>query len=368
MNEQMLQQRPEWKRVKPFWDRWHCLMENQISFSLKTSEKHTKQHSDRVLLYALFIAEQKKLSDDDKDALGAAAVFHDCARYDDWLDVGHGQRGADVYEKYCRETNAPFDERSYLIMKYHDRDDSTAKTELQNKKLKNILILYDIFKDADALDRMRLSANGLNPKYLRTDEAVEMIGFAKDLIYQMQNIILPSEPDRYLIVVDMQNDFIDGSLGTEEACRIVEPAVKKIMDYPGNIIFTLDTHLDNYLSTQEGKILPVKHCIRWSRGWELESGIAKAQFRRNGAMYFKPTFASVRLAQDLKEIHRKTPIREIELIGLCTDICVVSNALMIKGFLPEVPMLVDASCCAGVTPQKHNAALETMRSCQISVI
>ncbi len=163
-----------------------------------------------------------------------------------------------------------------------------------------------------------------------------------------------------LIVVDMQNDFIDGSLGTKEAQEIVEKVKNKIKQYydaKNRIIFTRDTHGENYLDTPEGKKLPVKHCIIGTKGWEIAEGL-----ETEGAEYInKPTFGWIHW-NDIKDFEA------IELVGLCTDICVVSNALILKAMFPDVEITVDASCCAGVTPQTHKAALETMKMCQIQVI
>lgn len=171
---------------------------------------------------------------------------------------------------------------------------------------------------------------------------------------------------KILIVIDMQNDFIDGALGTAEAAGIVEAVKEKIRSYPPeDVIATMDTHFDNYMQTQEGKYLPVPHCIRETEGWEIRPEIAA--LLKEAKIYEKPTFGSTQLAADLKAAAEKEEI-ELELIGLCTDICVVSNALLLKAQMPEVKISVDASCCAGVTPKKHEAALETMRSCQIQVI
>ena len=171
---------------------------------------------------------------------------------------------------------------------------------------------------------------------------------------------------KILIVIDMQNDFIDGALGTAEAVGIVEAVKEKIRSYPAaDVIATMDTHFDNYMQTQEGKYLPVPHCIRETAGWEIRPEIA--DLLKEAKIYEKPTFGSTQLAADLKAAAEKEEI-ELELIGLCTDICVVSNALLLKAQMPEVKISVDASCCAGVTPAKHEAALENMRSCQIQVI
>ncbi len=170
---------------------------------------------------------------------------------------------------------------------------------------------------------------------------------------------------KILVVIDMQNDFVDGSLGTAEAEAIVENVKQKIRTYaPEDVFATMDTHGEDYMNTQEGENLPVLHCIKGTEGWEIRSDIAALM--PGARIYEKPTFGSTRLAADLADIAREEEIR-IELIGLCTDICVVSNALLLKAMMPEVEISVDASCCAGVTPEKHLAALETMRSCQIQV-
>ena len=171
---------------------------------------------------------------------------------------------------------------------------------------------------------------------------------------------------KILVVVDMQNDFITGSLGTAEARAIVENVKAKIKQYkPCDIYATRDTHEANYMESQEGKNLPVVHCVRGTSGHEIQSDIASLL---NGAKIIdKPTFGSVELAKAIAKDAANGEI-EVELIGLCTDICVVSNALLIKAFLPEISISVDSSCCAGVTVEKHMAALETMRSCQIKVI
>lgn len=172
---------------------------------------------------------------------------------------------------------------------------------------------------------------------------------------------------KYLIVVDMQNDFITGSLGTSEAQAILPEVVSKVKNYQGKIIFTRDTHTENYLETQEGKLLPVKHCILHEAGWELAGQLAELAEKEGRTVYDKPAFGSRELAEELKKENDKQPIEEIELCGLCTDICVISNALLIKAFLPEVPIVVDAACCAGVTPESHKNALQAMKMCQIHV-
>ena len=168
---------------------------------------------------------------------------------------------------------------------------------------------------------------------------------------------------KLLIVIDMQNDFIDGALGTPEAEAIVEAVKDKIRSYPPkDVIATMDTHGPDYLSTQEGEFLPVVHCIKGTEGWKIRADIA--ELLTEAAIYEKPTFGGKRMAEAIRKMKG---VEEIELIGVCTDICVVSNALLLKACMPEVRISVDASCCAGVTPEKHLAALETMRSCQIVI-
>lgn len=171
---------------------------------------------------------------------------------------------------------------------------------------------------------------------------------------------------KVLVVVDMQNDFIDGALGTPEAVEIVPRVVQKIRDFDGRVIATRDTHEEGYLETQEGKKLPVRHCIRGTKGWEIRPEIRELLTE---APIDKPTFGSVELGQKLKADQESgDPVESITLVGLCTDICVISNALLLKAYLPEVPVIVDGSCCAGVTPDSHEQALGAMKMCQIEIV
>lgn len=172
----------------------------------------------------------------------------------------------------------------------------------------------------------------------------------------MQNILL---------VIDMQNDFIDGALGTPEAVAIVPRVRKKIQSFDGTVLFTRDTHGENYMETQEGKNLPVPHCIRGTDGWQIPPELEEL---RETEPIDKGTFGSDRLGKILRDLNEEEPIGCITVIGLCTDICVISNALLAKAFLPEVPIEVDASCCAGVTPESHENALKAMASCQIRIV
>lgn len=173
---------------------------------------------------------------------------------------------------------------------------------------------------------------------------------------------------KILLVIDMQNDFIDGSLGTPEAVAIVGNVVKKIESYiadpDGDVFATRDTHQPDYLETQEGKNLPVEHCIEGTGGWQLRPEIAA--LIPEDHIFNKPTFGSTELAAAMKALYQDANgDLTFELVGLCTDICVASNALLLKATLPEAVISIDPACCAGVTPEKHVAALETMRSCQI---
>lgn len=162
-----------------------------------------------------------------------------------------------------------------------------------------------------------------------------------------------------LIVVDMQNDFIDMALGTKEAVAILPAVKEKIKKYIENgdeVIFTRDTHYENYLETPEGKKLPVPHCIKNTKGWEIADGL----YVEGCKIIDKPHFGW--------DNWSKENLEDVELIGLCTDICVVSNALIIKATFPDANVTVDKTCCAGVTPETHDAAITTMKMCQIDII
>jgi len=174
---------------------------------------------------------------------------------------------------------------------------------------------------------------------------------------------------RFLIVVDMQNDFIDGNLGTPEAQAIVPAVIQRVKDAKAaedTVIATLDTHGDDYLETREGRWLQVPHCIQGTEGWHVHPGLAA--LLAGCEQVQKTSFAAVRLPEVILREAENADEVEIELIGLCTDICVVSNALVLKSAFPEADISVRRSCCAGVTPEKHEAALTTMASCQIDVI
>ena len=169
---------------------------------------------------------------------------------------------------------------------------------------------------------------------------------------------------KLLIVVDMQNDFIDGALGTKEAVAIVPNVVEKIKrarDAGWEVVFTRDTHQKNYLQTQEGKNLPVVHCILGSKGWQISDKLDVGKSR----IFDKPSFGSLDLADYVATLN---DLEEIELVGLCTGICVISNAFILKAKVPEVKITVDSSCCACVTPESHATALSAMRLCQVNII
>lgn len=172
----------------------------------------------------------------------------------------------------------------------------------------------------------------------------------------------------YLVVIDMQKDFVDGALGTPEAQAIVEGVAARARDFEGTVVFTRDTHEPNYLETQEGRNLPVTHCVRDTPGWQLVPELEEVRRTRDAMVFDKPTFCSVALVWWLAQQNDEKPIDSIEVIGLCTDICVVSNALLIKAHFPEIPVRCEAALCAGVTPAAHDAALSTMRSCQVEVL
>ena len=166
---------------------------------------------------------------------------------------------------------------------------------------------------------------------------------------------------KILVVVDMQNDFIDGALGTAEAVAILPYVKEKIESFDGEVLFTRDTHAENYMDTQEGRNLPVPHCIKGTAGWEIR---AELDALRKPEAIDKLTFGS----RDLVDVlAREGEIESITFVGLCTDICVISNAMVVKAFYPEIPLIVDARGCAGVTPESHARALEAMKICQIKI-
>lgn len=169
---------------------------------------------------------------------------------------------------------------------------------------------------------------------------------------------------KVLCVIDMQNDFIDGALGTKEAQAIVDNVKNKIEAFRNSsdaVVFTRDTHHNNYLDTAEGKKLPVPHCIKDTYGWQISSKLTVG----DSTVIDKPTFGSTDLSD---YIFGLKDVRSIEFVGLCTDICVISNVLLLKARLPEIPISVDSQCCAGVTPESHNNALEAMKMCQIEIL
>ena len=168
---------------------------------------------------------------------------------------------------------------------------------------------------------------------------------------------------KLLIVVDMQNDFINGALGTKEAMEILPKVIDKIKNYKGEIIFTRDTHGKEYLKTQEGKNLPVEHCIEGTYGWQLQEEIQRLAEKKESRIINKPSLGSLELPNIIKDFK----VSNIEIVGLCTDICVISNAMILKAAMPEVNISVDSSCCAGVTPESHDNALRAMKMCQIEI-
>ena len=171
---------------------------------------------------------------------------------------------------------------------------------------------------------------------------------------------------KFLVVVDMQKDFVNGALGTAEAVAIVPNVVRKIGEFDGEIFVTYDTHFENYMETAEGKKLPVPHCIKGTDGWQLDEAVAAALEGKEYTAVEKITFGSTELPGLIGAAANGEEFT-LELVGLCTDICVVSNALILKANFPESEISVDASCCAGVSSATHKAALDTMRCCQIEI-
>lgn len=174
---------------------------------------------------------------------------------------------------------------------------------------------------------------------------------------------------KVLFVIDVQNDFITGPLGTKEAQAAIPNIVNKIREFDGYVAVTLDTHYDDYPKTLEGKKLPIPHCKIGTTGRDLPNDVWEAiKCKKECATYSKDTFGTFKYIDDLNFINKKEPIEKIEIVGFCTDICVISNALILRAAFPNIPIEVDAKCCAGVTPELHEAALKVMKSCQIDII
>ena len=170
---------------------------------------------------------------------------------------------------------------------------------------------------------------------------------------------------KILVVVDMQNDFIDGALGSEDAVSIVEGVAERVASFDGRIIFTRDTHTPDYMNTQEGRKLPVPHCIKDTDGWQISK---KISVPKDAVIIDKLTFGSSELGELLVTLNNEERVESVELLGLCTDICVISNAMVAKAFLPEAEISVNAALSRGVSPESHNTALAAMRACQIDII
>ena len=360
--------------------KWFAFMENDIDFWPFGGLIHQKRHWSRVLVLATKIAEEMNLTEADIDALAMAASFHDTRRKDTWRDLDHGDRAAAYYKSYCEESGLPFDPRAYLAVKWHVRHDDEGLAAVQEWDGANPMqeewgidatTLLKIFKDADGLDRLRLSDEALDVRYLRIPHSRELPAFSNDLLRLSRDLgAWPcDDPERrkYLVVVDVQRDFVDGAVGTPEAQAALPRIIEKVRGFEGTVLFTKDTHTRRYLQSQEGLNLPVEHCICGTPGWELVDELEEYRRAHNSPTYLKGSFGSPDLAQDLEASYARGNIESVEFIGLCTDICVISNALLTRSWMPWLPVAVDAACCAGVTPEKHLAALETMRSCQVEI-
>lgn len=344
------------------YGRWAGMLYSRVVFPRGDGGIHGKDHCARVLLYGIMIADSIGMDEGETDAVCAAAVFHDSRRLNDMSDTGHGRRGADYYLEYCRERGMRPDDRAYLAMAYHDLPDGEGESAISSREnAESALRVFRVLKDADGLDRLRLGEGALDVSMLRTEPARDLVGFARELVGR--TVSEGTAVRRALVVIDVQNDFVSGSLGTPEAVAILPEVIRKVRGFEGEVFCTLDTHPECYLETQEGRNLPVEHCIRGTEGWRIPEGLDRVLEERGAERFEKPTFGSVALAERLRD----GGFSEIVLVGLCTDICVVTNALMFKAFMPEVPIRVDARCCAGTTPERHREALDTMRSCQIGV-
>lgn len=173
---------------------------------------------------------------------------------------------------------------------------------------------------------------------------------------------------KLLIVIDMQKDFINGVLGTREAVDVVPKVISKIKGFNGEVIYTRDTHDERYLESQEGIKLPVVHCIKETEGWRLMDAIDELAIKANSKIFDKSAFGSMEMVKYVSKLYEEKKVDEVELVGVCTDICVISNSMLLKSTMPELKIVVDSECCAGVTPESHRNALNAMNMCQIEII
>ena len=360
---------------------WMAFMENDITSWPFGGAIHQQPHWSRVLVLATHIAQHEGLSEADIEALSMAASFHDTRRLSPGPDQGHGARAAEYYKQFCHGKGLHYDPRAYLAIKWHDRDDEEgiaaigewmSKNPMEDGWKADALDIYRIFKDSDNLDRIRIGEDALDMGYIRLPYSKTLKPFATDLLAASQlegtREDDPVRPRRWLVVIDVQNDFVDGALGTPEAVTALPAMVDKAAGFDGTVTFTKDTHTKRYMDTLEGENLPVPHCVARTEGWEFAPQMQRVYDERGGAVYMKETFGCPPLAEDLETAFARGNVDSVELIGLCTDICVVSNALAIKAKMPNLRISVDSGCCAGTTPERHEAALETMRSCQIDVV
>lgn len=216
----------EFSFLKKEYRRWYDFIENHIDFWLKNTEHHTKLHSARVLLFCLLISQKLNLSKVQREILAIAACYHDSRRIDDWLDRGHGKRAAQYYKESCKDLHLPYYEVAYELIAYHDQDDQMGIKRMKEKfdKDPTMLLLYQVFKDADGLDRLRLGENALDVKYLRIKESLLFVELSKQLNMNCQPIVVEdyqkinknNQSGHYLIVFDVSNDLVDGALETKE--------------------------------------------------------------------------------------------------------------------------------------------------------
>lgn len=354
----------EYFKVKEDFDYFAEILNIKLSFWLD-SKCHTYKHSLRVLLFSLILAKKLKLNKDGVKILGLSAIYHDTRRHDDLFDKGHGMRAAYYYKMSYKDYDLPYFEAVPLILSYHDQNDELAYKVIKDP---NTSLLFKIFKDADALDRLRFGPSWLDTSYLRLKESFELIPLATKLNSKIVDLeekeVVNTSNGHYLIVVDMQNDFVTGSLGTKEAESILKYVEIKAKSFNGEVIFTKDSHDDSYLDTIEGKNLPVKHCIRGTLGHDLVGDLELLVNQRQAKIIEKETFGSL----DLVNYLLKKEVKSLELVGLCTDICVISNAILLKTYFPNTPVFVDTNGVAGVSPKLNKEALDVLESLQVVVL
>lgn len=361
--------------------RWLAYMEERIDYWPFGGEIHQRRHGARVLVLAMRIGREEGFSEADLEALAWAALFHDTRRRDAFIDTGHGDRGALHYRDFAREhSEVPFDPRAYLAIKWHDRPDEEGEAAFARWEREHAgqarpewnarpSELYRAFKDADALDRLRMGEWALDRDYLRLASSKRLVGFARELLDASERVARSIydpgcepelRPEPWLVIVDAQTALVQGAPKPGEADAVAKRIARKLQDFPGKVVFTKTTHV---AVPGSGSAF----CVVGSVGWGLCSRVAAEQRERGLPVYWKPGLGSPELAGDLSRVRAKGGLSSVELVGFRTEGALAANAALAVSSLPGIPVSIDSACCAGSTAFAHVCALETLGNMGVCV-